>query len=146
MVFWQLTFDANDPAALARFWARALDWQPNPPAEPDSTWLRHYRGRLGDRRGFEDRLFDPEGLRPPIWFQQVPEGKAGKNRLHLDVYPTGRDDTLSQEQRVAIVDAKVDELVVLGAQVQRRDRDDDPDDPLYYVVMQDPEGNEFCVS
>jgi len=146
MVFWQLTFDANDPARLARFWAQALGWQPAPPDEPDSTWLRHYRNRLDGDEAFDDRLFDPEGLRPPIWFQQVPEGKAGKNRLHLDLYPTGRDDSLTQQRRVEIVDAKVDELVALGARVRNRDRDDDPDDAFYYVVMQDPEGNEFCVS
>ncbi|MBA3743884.1 VOC family protein [Sporichthya sp.] len=82
---------------------------------------------------------------PPIWFQQVPEAKAGKNRVHLDVYPTGRDNSLTQAQRVAIVDARVDDLVALRATVVRRDRDDDPDDPSYYVVTQDPGDNEFCV-
>jgi hypothetical protein len=146
MVFWQLTFDAKDPEKLAAFWARALGYRPTPPDEPDSTWLRHYRDRLGGRPAFADRLFDPEGRRPPIWFQQVPEGKAGKNRLHLDLYPTGRDDALPQQRRIEIVEATVSELVALGAQVQDRTRDDDPDDPMYFVVMRDPEGNEFCVS
>ena len=75
----------------------------------------------------------------------VPESKAGKNRLHLDLYPTGRDDTLPIERRVEIVEAKVVELVELGASVERRTHHDDPDDPRYYVVMHDPEGNEFCV-
>lgn len=146
MVFWQLTIDANDPAALARFWARALGYQPAPPAEPDSAWRRHYRARLGDQAGFEDRLFDPAGLRPPIWFQQVPEGKAGKNRLHLDLYPTGRDRSLPAQRRIEMVDAKVAELVELGASVESRTREDDPDDPVYFTVMRDPEGNEFCVA
>jgi hypothetical protein len=146
MVFWQLTIDANDPVLLARFWAQALGYQPAPPAEPDTTWHQHYRARLGAETVFDNRLFDPAGLRPPLWFQQVPETKAGKNRLHLDLYPTGRDSALPQERRVEMVEAKVAELVGLGARVQRRDRDDDPDDPIYYVVMHDPEGNEFCVS
>jgi glyoxalase superfamily protein len=146
MVFWQLTIDANDPGLLARFWAQALGYQPAPPAEPDTTWHQHYRARLGAEAAFDNRLFDPAGLRPPVWFQQVPETKAGKNRLHLDLYPTGRDNALPQERRVEMVEAKVAELVGLGARVQRRDRDDDPDDPIYYVVMHDPEGNEFCVS
>jgi hypothetical protein len=75
----------------------------------------------------------------------VPETKAGKNRLHLDLYPTGRDRTLPQEQRIAIVEAKVAELVDPGTSIARRTRHDDPDDPVYYVVMRDPEGNEFCV-
>jgi hypothetical protein len=87
MVFWQLTIDANHPAVLARFWAQALGYQPAPPAEPQTTWHAHYRARLGEDAAFGDRLFDPAGLRPPIWFQEVPEAKAGKNRLHLDLYP-----------------------------------------------------------
>jgi hypothetical protein len=158
MVFWQLTIDANDPAVLARFWAQALGYQPVPPAEPQTTWNAHYRSQLGedpqdardarDARdaAFEDRLFDPDGLRPPIWFQEVPEAKAGKNRLHLDLYPTGRDNALPMERRIEIVEAKAAELIGLGASVERRGRYDDPEDPIYYVVMHDPEGNEFCVS
>ena len=110
------------------------------------VWHRHYRARLGGEAAFADRLFDPGGLRPPIWFQEVPETKAGKNRLHLDLYPTGRDNALPPERRAEIVEAKVAELVRIGATVEGRTRFDDPDDPIYYVVMHDPEGNEFCVS
>ena len=145
MTFWQLTIDANDPARLARFWQQALGYQPVPPAEPDTTWHRHYRARLGGEAAFDNRLFDPAGLRPPLWFQEVPETKAGKNRLHIDLYPTGRDNSLSLERRMEIVDAKVAELVELGATVQDQTRYDDPTDPVYFVVLHDPEGNEFCV-
>ena len=146
MVFWQLTMDANDPAALARFWAPLIGYRPTPPAAPDTTWHAHYRDRLGGEPEFDDRLFDPEGQRPPIWFQAVPEAKAGKNRLHLDLYPTGRDDALPMDRRVELVEATVTEAVGRGATVLRRERDDDPDDTVYYVVLNDPEGNEFCVS
>src|SRR6266699_3646180 len=135
MMFWQLTIDANDPAVLARFWAQALGYQPVPPTEPATAWHALYH----------DRLFDPDGLRPPIWFQQVPEAKAGKNRLHLDLYPTGRDNTLPMERRIEIVEAKVAQLTGLGASVQHRTRHDDPKDPTYFALMHDPEGNEFCV-
>ena len=145
MMFWQLTIDANDPAVLARFWAHALDYRPVPPAEPATTWHALYRTRLGEDAAFDDRLFDPAGLRPPIWFQQVPEEKAGKNRLHLDLYPTGRDNALPMERRIEIVEAKVAELTELGASAEHRTRLDDPEDPVYFVVMHDPEGNEFCV-
>ena len=145
MMFWQLTVDANNPALLAGFWARALGYRPVPPAEPETTWHRHYRARLGQEAAFEDRIFDPAGLRPPLWFQQVPEAKAGKNRLHLDLYPTGRDLALPLERRAEIVEAAVAELVALGASVERRVRQDAPDDPVYFAVMHDPEGNEFCV-
>ena len=145
MVLWQLTIDPNDPESQGRIWASALGYQPVPPRSPEATWWQHYRGRLGSEPAFGDRLFDPEGLRPPIWFQQVPESKSGKNRLHLDLYPTGRDQALSLEQRIEIVEAKVGGLLALGATIQRREREDDPGDPVYFVVMHDPEGNEFCV-
>jgi hypothetical protein len=146
MVFWQLTIDANDPGLLARFWAQALGYQPVPPAEPETTWNAHYVARLGEESAFDDRLFDPAGLRTPIWFQEVPESKAGKNRLHLDLYPTGRDNSLPLDRRIELVEAKVAELIDLGASVERRTREDDLGNPIYYVVMHDPEGNEFCVS
>lgn len=123
----------------------ALGYEPTPPLQPESTWLSHCRARLGDEPGFLDRIFDPAGTGPVLWFQQVPEAKAGKNRLHLDVYPTGRDDSTPLASRIRMVDAKVAELVDAGAVVDHVTRDDNPNDPVYYVVM-DPEGNEFCVS
>jgi hypothetical protein len=145
MVFWQLTIDAHDPPRLVEFWREVLGYRPAPPST-ETTWYAHYRRRLGDDAAFDDRLFDPLGVQPPLWFQQVPEGKAGKNRLHLDVYATARDDSLSLEQQVELVDATVSRFVSLGACVVGSMRGDDPDDPYYVVTMQDPEGNEFCVS
>ena len=146
MTFWQLTIDANDPALLARFWARALGYAPTPPAAPDTTWWAHYRARLDGEEAFEDRLFDPAGQGPAIWFQGVPETGAGKNRLHLDLYPTGRDASLSLLERIDIVDTKGAELVSLGATIDHPTKVDEPGDQHYFVVMHDPEGNEFCVS
>ena len=89
-----------------------------PSAEPETTWHAHYRSRLGAEAAFDDRLFAPAGLRPPIWFQQVPETKAGKNRLHLDLYPTGSDNALTLRRRIEIVETKVAELVGLGASLE----------------------------
>ncbi|HET6153604.1 MAG TPA: VOC family protein [Marmoricola sp.] len=146
MVFWQLTIDANDPDRLTGFWEQALGWSRVPPSSPDATWWAHYRRRLGEEPAFDNRLFDPEGILPPLWFQPVPEAKAGKNRLHLDFLVTGRDDALSISARVDAVDARVAELVALGARVHHRERGDDPGDEFYYVTLQDPEGNEFCVT
>ena len=143
MTFWQLTIDANDPATLARFWAAALGYQPEPVSPAVTPWQEHYLARLDDgAEAFDDRLFDPDGFRPPLWFQQVPEGKSGKNRLHLDLYPTGRDAGLTMAERIAIVEAKVTELVELGATVHSREHDD----TTFFVTLNDPEGNEFCVS
>jgi hypothetical protein len=65
---------------------------------------------------------------PALLFQPVGEEKAVKNRLHLDLAPAEGD------QR-----AEVERLVMLGAKVL----DDPPDDP--WIVLADPEGNEFCV-
>ena len=145
--FWQLTIDANDPARLAAFWAVALGYVTAPPVEPLSPWADHYRMRLGDEAAFDDRLFDPDGLRPPIWFQPVPERKVGKNRVHVDVYPTSRDASLPLDERIALVDAKVAELEALGATVAHRFSElDDPADPVYGVTLQDPEGNELCIA
>jgi hypothetical protein len=145
MVTWQLTIDANDPDRLARFWAPVLGYELAPPPAGSDTWKAWYADagvpeeELADLTDhYCDRLRDPEGRGPTIWFQIVPERKAGKNRLHLDVYPTGRDRSLPMEERTRIVEAKVDELVAAGATVGRRDREG-------YVVMHDPEGNEFCV-
>ena len=141
MVFWQLTIDSNDPARLARFWKEALGFQSDPPAG-EETWHAHYRSRLEPgETAFEDRLFDPEGLRPPLWFQAVPEEKAGKNRLHLDLYPTGRDNSMPLDRRMEVVEVKVAQLVALGGTIERREQDE----TSYFVVMHDPEGNEFCV-
>ncbi|MEV6415363.1 VOC family protein [Kribbella sp. NPDC051718] len=151
MVFWQLTIDANDPERLALFWQEALGWVRTPPSPPASdaedepTWWAHYRGRLDGQAAFTDRLFDPAGAGPPLWFQKVPEAKAGKNRLHLDLYPTGRDNSLTQERRIELVDSKAAELVAIGATIEHRIRDDNPADPEYYLILQDPEGNEFCI-
>lgn len=146
-LFWQLTIDANDPKRLAAFWAEALGYVTAPPDEPSSPWADHYRMRLGNDASFEDRLFDPDGIRPPIWFQQVPETKAGKNRVHVDVYPTSRDAALPLTERLRLVEMKVDRLEALGARVVHRESDlDDPADPVHYVVLQDPEGNELCIS
>ena len=75
-----------------------------------------HRARLGEQAAFDDRIFDPAGLRPPIWCQEVPETKAGKNRFHLDLYPKCRDNALPLERRIEIVEAKVAELVGLGGE------------------------------
>lgn len=146
MVFWQLTVDAQEPEALARFWALALGYRAAPGDGSETTWDTHYRRRLGADEAFTDRLFDPEGRRPPLWFQRSTSDRTGTNRLHLDVYVTGRDDALTMAERVRLVDGRVDELLAAGGTVERRTRSDDPEDPFYYVVMLDPEGNVFCVA
>ena len=108
-----LCFDANDPLRLARFWADALSWE------------------VGDETRDEIRLVPTDGTRFQILFLPVPEQKAGKNRIHLDLTTTSIDD---QKETVA-------RLVALGA--RHIDVGQGADDD--HVVLADPEGNEFCV-
>jgi predicted enzyme related to lactoylglutathione lyase len=128
MLTWeQVTVDAARPRALARWWAEVLGWVVTID-EDDEQEIRPA----------------PDTV-PGVMFVRVDGAKAGKNRLHLDLYPTARDTGLTIEQRVAVVDAKVDELVALGASVRSRTKEDDEDGAYYFVTLADPEGNEFCV-
>src|SRR4030088_2061437 len=70
-----LVVDANDPAALARFWASALDWEiaDETPEEVD-VWPAGYKY--------------PDPVAVPLVFVPVPEAKTGKNRVHLDLAST----------------------------------------------------------
>ena len=149
MVSWHLTVDANDPGLLARFWAPQLGYEMQPPPDGHASWKSWYLSLgepeedfagLGD--DYCDRIHDPTGGGPRIWFQIVPERKTQKNRLHFDLYPTGRDPSLSIEERQRIVEARVTELILAGATVNHRMAEGDH----YHVVMHDPEGNEFCVA
>jgi len=147
MTDWQLTIDCINPAALVPFWAEVLGYDVQPAPDGFATWNDWYLsvGVPEDELDFSgdgaDRLIDPTGRGPKIWFQPVPERKAGKNRLHLDVYVSGGRGTPIEERRSA-VDARVAELVALGATIHHIDGGDDH----YFNVLHDPEGNEFCVA
>ena len=85
-------------------------------------------------------VVDPEGKGPRLYFQRVPEGKVVKNRVHLDLNVGGGRET-PMDKRKLRVDAEAERLAGEGATKVR---------PMeqrgeYWVVMQDPEGNEFCL-
>ena len=82
---------------------------------------------------------DPDGKLPRLFFQRVPERKLAKNRVHVDVNVVGRRD-VSKEERRELLEAEADRLVALGADRQRLFEDDE-----MWIVMTDPEGNEFCL-
>lgn len=84
---------------------------------------------------------DPSGVGPLLFFQRVPEGKVVKNRLHLDVrVGTG----LVGDERLAALEAECERLLPLGAvRVRLLPVDQDNESCL---VMQDIEGNEFCLA
>lgn len=138
----QVTFDAADPAALAEFWAAALDYVLQPPPAGFSSWdeFADANDIPVEMRNDLAAVVDPEGVGPRVLFQRVPEGKVAKNRVHLDVN-AGGGHGVDYPDRVDAVDRHVDMLIDLGAKKlevfgQRGE---------YWVVMQDPEGNEFCV-
>jgi len=147
----QVTFDAHDPEALSIFWRDAMGYvHPGPPgvdlpagADPLAAWAE-FLERMGvpeDQRNTRSALEDPDGRGPRFFFQQVPEDKVAKNRLHLDLRAA---PGLEGEQRMAALEAECDRLVALGAKRVRRD---EPAPPLSlgFIVMTDPEGNEFCL-
>jgi predicted enzyme related to lactoylglutathione lyase len=109
-----VTLDCADPRRLAAFWAAALRYAPG--LEKDD-WV----------------VVQPvEGGRPAIGFQRVPEPKAGKNRVHLDIRAGG----------AATLEEEVARLVDLGAQAVRLVAAEPGNT---HWIMQDPEGNEFCL-
>lgn len=81
------------------------------------------------------------GVRPRIFFQQVPEGKTANNRLRLDVRAA---PDVHGDERMAALEAECERLVGLGATRLRRD-EPTPPAGASYIVMADPEGNEFCL-
>lgn len=147
MAEWQLTIDCNDPDPLVRFWAEVLDYEVQPPPDGFATWNDWYLsvGVPEDELDLDgdgaDRIYDPTGKGPKIWFQVVPETKTIKNRLHLDVY-VGGGRSVPIEERRRRVDDRVSELVDLGASIHHVT----DVDGSYFTVMQDPAGNEFCVA
>ena len=87
-------------------------------------------------------IVDPDGAGPPISWLRVPEGKTAKNRVHIDVRVAGKAPTDAAD-RDRLIRAKVTELIGLGATVVHEAHDQDL---LDGVVMEDPEGSEFCVA
>jgi catechol 2,3-dioxygenase-like lactoylglutathione lyase family enzyme len=144
-----ITIDCADPARLVRFWAEALGYAVEPPPDGYDTWVAYWRSlrvpeeELPDEEDVHDSIVDPSGAGPRIWFQLVPEPKTVKNRVHLDLQVGGGRDVPIDVRRPR-VDAEVDRLVGLGAS---RLRVNAIEGSAYYaVVMQDPEGNEFCLT
>ena len=110
-----VSFDCMDAEVLARFWAEALGWRITY-EEDDEVVLEPPAGSA------------EEGVVPDILFLPVPEGKVVKNRVHLDLRPA------DQAHEVARLEGLGAHRVDVGQ-----------DDSVTWVVMADPEGNEFCV-
>jgi catechol 2,3-dioxygenase-like lactoylglutathione lyase family enzyme len=138
----QVALDCADPDRVARFWADALGYRMQPPPAGYPSWPEYLEaaGVPPEKWNSASAVVDPEGVGPRLFFQQVPEAKAGKNRMHLDLNVGGGAGTPPQD-RIGRVTAEVARLVGLGATRVGEVRHDNE----FWVVMQDPEGNEFCV-
>jgi len=109
--------DCHDPLRVAEFWAQALAW------------------KVAERNPDEYGVRDPAGHDPGLYFMKVPEPKAGKNRLHLDILTAGP------------LEDEVARLVEAGATlVESRQDPASYANPDTWTVLRDPEGNEFCVT
>lgn len=138
----QVTFDCADPARLAAFWAEALGYVVQPPPPPYASWDEALDawGVPAEDRNSRSAVVDPDEAGPRLFFQRVPEPKTVKNRLHLDV--RAAHGATSDERRRRL-EAEAERLVGLGA-TQLRVSEPQGFDELF-VVMADPEGNEFCL-
>ena len=139
----QITFDCADPTGLAAFWAEALGYHLQDPPEGFESWEEALEamGVPPESRNDASAVLDPDGSRPRLFFQRVPERKQVKNRVHLDVRAA---PGLEGDARMAALEAEAVRLVSLGAtRLQRYE----PAPPLGagHIVMADPEGNEFCL-
>ncbi|MCA5924592.1 VOC family protein [Curtobacterium oceanosedimentum] len=136
----QVTFDCAEPERVARFWCEVLGYVVPPPPPGFADWGEFDRSLPPEHRGSAFACVDPEGVGPRLFFQRVPEGKTVKNRVHLDVrVGTG----MVGAERLAALDAESARLVALGATQVRRMLADQTDESC--IVMQDVEGNEFCL-
>jgi hypothetical protein len=145
-VSYQLVIDCTSPEPLARFWAEALHYVVAAVPTGFDSWDDFYRS-IGvpedELDGSIDRIEDPRGEGPAIWFQIVPERKSVKNRLHIDVRASGgRDEAL--ETRREQVEAEAARLVSLGATRLHTNAEEGLDH--YAVALVDPEGNEFDIN
>ena len=136
----QVTFDCANPRAVAEFWKAVLGYV-DPPVPPGfDSWDAFDASLPAESQGSRWACQDPEGVGPRLFFQRVPEAKTVKNRVHLDVrVGTG----LTGDERLAALEAEAARLEPLGARRVRLLLADEENESC--LVMQDVEGNEFCL-
>jgi hypothetical protein len=138
----QIVFDTADPDRLASFWAGALHYVIQPPPAGFASWDAFLAAMNVPKEDWDaaSAIVDPEGKGPRIYFQKMDTPKLAKNRLHLDINAS-RSASVPLEERRRLVDAETQRLIGLGARTLRHVSEERE----YWVVMADPEGNEFCV-
>ncbi|MFH9557612.1 VOC family protein [Streptomyces globisporus] len=136
----QITFDCASPTRVAHFWCEVLGYVVPPPPEGFASWDDYTLSLPQEKRDAGFVCQDPTGVGPRMYFQRVPEAKVVKNRVHLCVrVGTG----LVGEERLAALEAECARLLPLGAKRVRLLLTDEENESC--LVMQDIEGNEFCL-
>ena len=138
----QVVIDCADHGALAEFWATALHYRVQEPPEGFATWEEALVAWGVPESEWNSRsaIVDPDGAGSRVFFQRVPEPKQAKNRVHLDLH-VGGGLGVAIEERKARIAAEAVRLIEVGASRQAEfDQERE-----YWLVMQDPEGNEFCL-
>ena len=112
-----LTIDCHDPKLLGEFWQQVLSWRITHESETEVV--------------LEPPAGSPlENVAPDILFLKVPDKKVVKNRLHLDLRPDDRDAEVARIKKLGAVEVEIGQS---------------QDANTTWVVLADPEGNEFCV-
>jgi hypothetical protein len=138
----QVVIDCADPARLAEFWAAALGYKVQDPPPGFASW-QAFLESLGipeSEWNSASAIVDPDGKGPRFYLQRVPESKTVKNRLHVDLDVAGGPSAPRDERR-ARAQTESQRLQALGA----REAWINDDWRGFSIVMQDPEGNEFCL-
>ncbi|MBY6677809.1 VOC family protein [Rhodococcus sp. BP-332] len=136
----QVTFDCADPERVARFWCEVLGYVVPPAPAGFADWAEFDRSPPAEKQGSAFACVDPNGVGPRLYFQRVPEAKTVKNRVHLDVrVGVG----MVGDERLGALEAECARLVDLGATRVRLLPAGDGEESC--MVMQDVEGNEFCL-
>ncbi|MFJ4687310.1 VOC family protein [Streptomyces sp. NPDC088789] len=146
-IHWKVVIDCADPQAQADFWGAALHYT----VEDNNALIEHllklgvlpreatqeHNGRLTFRDlvavRHPDDPYDEEsgtGLGRRLLFQRVPEPKTGKNRLHLDLHPGAERRSAERDRLTALGASVLEEVKQAGGE---------------WLLMSDPEGNEFCL-
>jgi catechol 2,3-dioxygenase-like lactoylglutathione lyase family enzyme len=140
----QVTLDCSEPAAAGEFWAQVLGYVVEPPPDGFSSWAEALKAFGVPKEQWESAfaIADPTGAGPRMFFQRVPENKRVKNRMHLDVRVGDRARTREQNEEAILAEAQ--RLEDLGA--RRLGWVEDEHFGSRWLVMQDVEGNEFCLT
>ena len=127
----QVSFDAEQPEQLLRFWCAVLEYELEPLHPAARAELRATGIDPERSGGMFAAASDPAGVGPRLLAQRVPEGKTAKNRLHLDVRVGGPEQVAAEVERLTGLGA-----AHLGTHTEHGS---------HWAVLTDPEGNEFCV-